>query len=89
MRTAIIVQAGQPVNVIVLSPDPAAAAAYCANFDGTCVISDPSDEYGTDFVTLTGCVAVEVTGMDPMPGVGSGWTFVGGEWVAPVEPDGE
>ena len=89
MRSAIIVKDGHPVNAIVLPPDPAAAAAYCANFNGTCVIPDPSDEYGTDFVTLTGCVAVEVTGMAPMPGVGSGWTFVEGEWVAPVDPDGE
>lgn len=92
MRTAIIVKDGQPVNAIVLPPDPAAAAAYCANFNGTCVIPDPSDKYGTDFLTLTGCVAVEVTGMNPMPGVGSGWTFVEGSWVAPQlepEPDDE
>ena len=31
----------------------------------------------------------EVTGLDPMPGVGNGWTFVDGEWVAPAEPDDE
>jgi hypothetical protein len=29
---------------------------------------------------------VEVTGFDPMPGVGNGWTYVDGEWVAPVVP---
>jgi hypothetical protein len=29
--------------------------------------------------------AVEVTGLDPMPGVGTGWTY-DGEWVAPVPP---
>jgi hypothetical protein len=29
--------------------------------------------------------AVEVTGLDPMPGVGSGWTY-DGAWVAPVPP---
>jgi hypothetical protein len=89
LRTAIIVHGVEPVNTVVLSPDAAAAAAYCANFDGKCVVADSSDEYGTEFVTLTGCVAVEVTGMDPMPGVGSGWTFVDGEWVAPAEPDDE
>jgi len=27
--------------------------------------------------------AVEVTGLDPQPGVGTGWTY-DGEWVAPV-----
>jgi len=30
--------------------------------------------------------AVEVTGLDPMPGVGNGWTF-DGDWVAPVPPE--
>jgi hypothetical protein len=29
--------------------------------------------------------AVEVTGLDPMPGIGTGWTY-NGEWVAPVPP---
>jgi hypothetical protein len=29
--------------------------------------------------------AVEVTGLDPQPGVGTGWTY-DGEWVAPVSP---
>ena len=29
--------------------------------------------------------AVEVTGLDPMPGLGTGWTY-DGEWVAPVPP---
>jgi hypothetical protein len=89
LRTAIIVHGTEPVNTVVLSPDAAAAAAYCVNFDGNCVVPDPTDEYGTDFVTLTGCVAVEVTGMDPMPGVGTGWAYVDGEWVAPAEPDSE
>jgi hypothetical protein len=87
LRTAIIVHGVEPVNVIVLPADASAAAAYCADFDGKCIIPDPEDEYGTEFVTLTGCVAVEVTGLDPMPGVGTGWTYVGGEWVAPAVPD--
>jgi len=30
--------------------------------------------------------AVEVTGLDPMPGVDNGWTYVKGDWVAPVLP---
>lgn len=30
--------------------------------------------------------AVEVTGLDPMPGVGNGWVF-DGEWVAPPVPE--
>lgn len=29
----------------------------------------------------------EVTGMDPKPGVGNGWTFVDGVWVSPIEPE--
>jgi hypothetical protein len=86
MRIAIIVHGTEPVNAVVLPPDPSAAAAYCTDFDGVCIVPDPDDEYGTDFLTLTGCVAVEVTDMDPRPGVGSGWTFVDGEFVAPPEP---
>jgi hypothetical protein len=89
MRTAMIVHAGVPVNAVVLPPDPAAAAAYCANFHGVCVVPDPEDEYGTESLTLTGCVALEVTGMDPKPGLGSGWTYVDGEWVAPPAPEQE
>jgi hypothetical protein len=27
--------------------------------------------------------AVEVTGMNPMPGLGTGWSYVDGAWVAP------
>lgn len=83
MRTALIVHGLDPVNAVVLPPDDASAAAYLSAFDGTCVVPDPEDDYGTAFVRLTGCVMVEVTGMDPMPGVGNGWTFVNGEWVAP------
>ena len=30
--------------------------------------------------------AVDVTGLNPMPGVGNGWTYVSGSWVAPVPP---
>jgi len=30
---------------------------------------------------------VEVTGMDPMPGVGNGWTYVNGAFVPPPVPE--
>jgi hypothetical protein len=30
--------------------------------------------------------AVEVTGLDPMPGVSTGWTYVNKKWVAPIAP---
>ena len=30
--------------------------------------------------------AVEVTGLDPMPSMGTGWTYVDDAWVAPVPP---
>jgi hypothetical protein len=30
---------------------------------------------------------VEVTGMNPMPGVDAGWSYVKGKWVAPVVPE--
>jgi hypothetical protein len=89
LRSAIIVHGIQPVNAIVLPADASAAAAYCANFDGVCVVRDSEDEYGTEWLTLTGCLAVEVTGMDPMPGLGSGWSYVDGEWVAPPAPEQE
>jgi hypothetical protein len=89
LRTAVIVHDTVPVNVVVLSPNPADAAAYCDNFDGVCIVADPEDGYGTGFVTLTGCVAVEVTGMDPTPNVGTGWSYVDGEWVAPPAPEQE
>ena len=87
MRVALIVHGDEPVNAIVLPADAAAAAAYCAAFDGRTAIPDPDDEYGTAFLTLTGCVAVEVTDEDPRPGVGTGWKFVDGVWVAPPAPE--
>jgi hypothetical protein len=82
MRTAIIVHDGVPVNVIVLPP---VGDDYLSDFDGVAVVPDPEDEYGTEFVTLTGCVAVEVTGMDPQPQLGCGWTYVDGQFVPPAE----
>lgn len=32
-------------------------------------------------------LCVEITGMDPMPGLGAGWTYVDGEWIAPPKPE--
>jgi hypothetical protein len=83
--TVIIVKGIEPVNIIALSDD--SAEDWFANYDGTCVVPDPEDDFGTEFKTLTGCVAVDVTGLDPMPGVGNGWAYVKGAWVAPVVPE--
>lgn len=82
MRQALIVHGTEPVSSIVLPPD-AEGDAYVAAYDGTIVVPDAEDEYGEDFLTLTGCVLVEVTGMDPMPGVGNGWTYVDGVFIPP------
>jgi len=30
---------------------------------------------------------VEVTGLNPMPGVDAGWSYVEGEWIAPLIPE--
>lgn len=81
MITAIIVKGSEPVNVIALSDEN--ADDWFANYDGTCVIPDPEDDFGTEFITLTDCVAIDITGMDPMPGVGNGWSYVDGAWIAP------
>jgi hypothetical protein len=79
--TAIIVKNTEPVNAIALSDEN--SAEWFENYDGTCVVPDPEDDFGTGFITLTGCIAVDVTGLDPMPGVGCGWSYVKGKWVAP------
>lgn len=87
MSTVMIVKGIEPVNSVCLTSDN--VASWLASYDGTCVILDPDDDFGTDFITLTGCIAVDVTGMDPMPGVGNDWTYVDGVWVAPVIPEPE
>jgi hypothetical protein len=83
--TVLIVKGTEPVNAVALSDE--SAEAWLAAYDGTCVIPDPEDDFGTEFKTLTGCVAVNVTGLHPMPGVGNGWSYVKGKWVAPVVPE--
>jgi len=61
MRTALIIQNGEPVNAIVL----------------------PKGKKG-DALLSNSCV--EVTNLDPQPGVGNGWTYVEGEFVPPPVP---
>jgi hypothetical protein len=87
MSTVVIVKGTEPVNTIVLTEDT--VSDWIANYDGKCVVPDSEDDFGTEFITLTGCIAVDVTGLDPMPGVGTGWTYVDGAWVAPVTPETE
>jgi hypothetical protein len=82
MITAMIIKDGEPINSVVLSSDN--ADEWFANYDGTCVVPDPEDDFGTEFITLTGCIAFDVTGMEPMPGIGNGWSYVDGEWVPPI-----
>jgi hypothetical protein len=85
MAIAIIVKGTEPVNAVCL--DQANASDWIANYDGTTVVADPEDDFGTEFITLIGCVAVDVTGLDPQPGVGTGWSYVKVAWVAPVVPE--
>jgi hypothetical protein len=82
MAIAIIVKGTEPVNTVCL--DQATASEWLANFDGATVVPDPEDDFGTGFITITGCIAIDVTGMDPMPGVGNGWSYVDGEWIFPI-----
>jgi hypothetical protein len=83
--TAIIVKGTEPVNTVALSDEN--SAEWFANYDGTTIVLNPSDDFNAHFITLTGCIAVDVTGLDPMPGVDSGWSYVDGAWVAPAIPE--
>ena len=85
MSTVIIVKGTEPVNAVCL--DQATASDWIANYNGETIVADPEDDFGTEFITLTGCIAVDVTGLDAQPGVGNGWTYVAGEWVAPEVPE--
>ena len=82
MATAIILKDTEPVNAVCL--DQANVSDWIENYNGETVVLDPEDDFGTEFITLTGCVAVDVTGMDPQPGLGTGWLYVDGEWGAPI-----
>jgi hypothetical protein len=85
--TAIIVKGTEPINVVALSSDN--AEDWLLNYDGTSIVADPEDDFGTEFITLTNCVAIDVTGLDPMPGVGNGWSYIDGEWIAPIVEENE
>lgn len=85
MSTLILVKDTEPVNTLCFRQED--VTDWLAGYDGTCVVLDPEDDFNENFITLTGCIAVDVTGLDPQPGVGSGWTYVKGAWVAPVVPE--
>lgn len=87
MTTVIIVKDETPINSVCLTGDE--AQSWISNYDGTTVMPDPEDDFGTEFITVSGCVAIDVTGLSPIPGVGNGWSYVNGEWVAPPEPEEE
>ena len=81
MSSVILVKNTQPVNALCFRSED--VTEWIATYDGTCVVPDPEDDFRKNFITLTGCIAVDVTGLDPQPGLGIGWTYVAGEWVAP------
>lgn len=85
MATVIIIKDTQPVNAVCI--DQANVSDWLANYNGDTVVPDPEDDFRTHFITLTGCIAEDVTGLDPMPGVGNGWSYVKGKWVTPVVPE--
>jgi hypothetical protein len=85
MATAIIVKDTEPVNAVCL--DQANVSDWIENYNGKTFVLDPEDDFGTQFIALTDCIAVDVTGLDPQPGVGNGWSYVKGAWVAPVVPE--
>jgi hypothetical protein len=87
MSTLILVKDTEPRNTLCFRRED--VENWLAQYDGTCVVPDPEDDFSTDFITLTGCIAVDVTGMDPQPGVGNGWSYVKGKWVAPLVPEPE
>jgi len=87
MVIAIIVKGSEPINSLVLSEDD--AEKWFAEYDGITVVPDPNDDFSENFITLTGCIAVDVTGLDPMPGLGIGWKYVDGEWIPPVIEENE
>jgi hypothetical protein len=81
MSIIILVKDTEPVNTLCFKSED--VSKWLAKYDGTCVVPDPDDDFKEKFVTLTGCVAVDVTGLDPQPGLDTGWTYVDGEWIAP------
>jgi hypothetical protein len=45
-----------------------------------------ADGFEGDKTLASNPLWVEVTGMNPMPGVDAGWSYVKGKWVAPAVP---
>lgn len=86
LRQAVIVHGTDLVSVIVIPPGKKGDETL-ANYNGKARVADVSDEYGETFLDLTGCVAVEITKMNPMPGVGIGWSYIDGTFVGPVIDD--
>jgi hypothetical protein len=87
MSIVVIVKDTQPVGAFCFRSED--VTSWLAGYDGTCVVPDPEDDFNENFITLTGCMAVDVTGLNPQPGVGTGWTYVDGVWIAPevIEPE--
>jgi hypothetical protein len=85
--TFLIIKDEVPVNGYVLSDEN--SEEWIANYDGKTVVVNPEDEFRSEFITLTDCIAVNVTGLDPMPGIGNGWKYVDGEWIPPVFEENE
>jgi hypothetical protein len=81
MSIVVIVKDTQPVGAFCFRSED--VADWLATYDGTCVVPDPEDDFRKNFITLTGCIAVDVTGLDPQPGLGNGWTYVNETWISP------
>lgn len=82
MRQAVVVSGNEPVSIVVVAPGQD-GDMFLSEYDGVVVIPDPDDGYGQDFLTLTGCSIVEITGLSPSPGVGNGWSYVDGVFIPP------
>jgi hypothetical protein len=83
----LIVKDSVPVNGILLKEED--IENWLVNYDGTTVVPDPEDDFKENFITLTDCIAVNVTGLEPMPGIDNGWKYVDGEWIPPVIEENE
>lgn len=79
MSTLILVKNTEPRNILCFKSED--VADWLATYDGTCVVPDPEDEFKKNFITLTGCIAVDITDLNPMPGVDNGWAYVDNAWV--------
>lgn len=80
MKIIVIVNGVEPVNTVALDSDY--YLEWLANYNGETVIPDPNDDFKTNFLTLNNCIAVDVTDLNPMPGIGTGWKYIDKKWVA-------